>query len=396
VSPHTRARVACAAAAALALVLAALVVVLALDPSYEPDPPISSGLPDALMALAFAAVGAIVTLRRPGNLVGWALWLAGAGLLFGGVASAYGELALLAKPEAGLPGGAQVAALSAGSWTPLMAGVFLLLVAFPAGRIPPGWRRVVPLVVAGFAAVWIAISTAPGKLEAPFERFANPLAVTQSKLSIAAIVPVIAFCLVAVAVAGVNLVVRFRRSRGDERQQFKLIAASAGFLVAMLPFGAAFNYSGAVGVAMTLALTALPLSVGVAVLRYRLYEIDRVISRTLVYTALTVVLVAAYAGLVLAGQALFSSFAGGSDLAIAVSTLVVAAVALPVRARLQRFVDRRFYRRRYDAQRTLEAFGARLREQIDLETLQVDLRTVVTETMQPSHATVWLRKAVSS
>jgi hypothetical protein len=137
----------------------------------------------------------------------------------------------------------------------------------------------------------------------------------------------------------------------------------------------------------------MPVSIGVAVLRYRLYDIDRVISKTLVYGALTVVLGAAYAGLVLAGQALFSSFAGGSDLAIAVSTLVVAALFLPVRSRVQRLVDRRFYRRRYDAQRTLEAFGARLREQVELDGLRTDLERVVHETMQPVHVALWLREA---
>jgi hypothetical protein len=394
VSPRALARLACAATAALAIALAALVVLLVLDSSYDSHP--SSAFADAAMALVFAAVGAVVTLKRPENLVGWALSLAGSGLLFGGLVGAYGELALLAKPEAGLPGGAAVGALSGGAWTALMAGVFLLLVVFPGGRVPPRWRRVVPLVLTGFGFVWLVISTAPGKLEAPLQRFENPLAVTQSDLYIAAIVPVIVICLVSVAVAAVNLVLRFRRSRGDERQQFKWLAASAGFLVAALPFGAAFDYSGVVGGVMTAALIALPVSVGIAVLRYRLYEIDRIVSRTLVYGALTVVLGAAYAGLVLAGQAVFSAFAGGSDLAIAVSTLVVAALFLPLRGRLQRFVDRRFYRRRYDAQRTLEAFGARLREEIDLATLESDLQSVVGETMQPAHASLWLRSGARS
>jgi hypothetical protein len=127
-------------------------------------------------------------------------------------------------------------------------------------------------------------------------------------------------------------------------------------------------------------------------LRYRLYDVDRLISRSLTYALVTAVLVAAYAGLVLAGQAVFSSFAGGGDLAIAVSTLVVAALFLPLRSRVQRVVDRRFNRRRYDAARTLEAFGARLRDQVELDGLRADLERAVGETMQPAHATVWLRE----
>jgi hypothetical protein len=141
-----------------------------------------------------------------------------------------------------------------------------------------------------------------------------------------------------------------------------------------------------------LTLAVLPAATAIAMFKYRLYEIDRVISRTLVYGVLTVILGAAYAGLVLAGQALFSSFAGGSNLAIAGSTLVVAGLFLPLRGRVQLVVDRRFYRRRYDAQRTLEAFGARLRQEIDLQSLSLELRGVVDQTMQPAHLSLWLRR----
>jgi hypothetical protein len=136
---------------------------------------------------------------------------------------------------------------------------------------------------------------------------------------------------------------------------------------------------------------AVPLAVAAAILRHRLYDVDRLISRTLVYGLLTLLLGAAYAGLVLAAQAIFSSAAGGSDLAIAGSTLVVAALFLPARSRVQRFVDRRFYRRRYHARRTLEAFGGRLRERVELDGLRIDLEDVVHETMQPQHVSVWLR-----
>ena len=140
------------------------------------------------------------------------------------------------------------------------------------------------------------------------------------------------------------------------------------------------------------AFALMPVAVAVAILRYRLYDVDRIVSKTLVYASLTLVVGAAYAGLVLAGQWAFSSFAGGSNLAIAVSTLAVAALVLPLRRRLQRVVDRRFYRRRYDTQRTLEAFGARLREQVELDALADDLRAVVTETMQPAHVSLWRRE----
>ena len=203
--------------------------------------------------------------------------------------------------------------------------------------------------------------------------------------------------LLATVGAAASLIVRFHSSRGVERQQLKFVAWVVGVTAAPLARGGRCSRTAivhdAVQFVAIIGLALAPLTILVAVLRYRLYDIDAVISKTLVYAAVTVVLGAAYVGLVLAGQAVFSTFAGGSNLAIAASTLVVAALFLPVRSRVQRFVDRRFYRRRYDAQRTLEGFGARLREQIDLGTLERDLRDVVTETMQPAHASLWLREA---
>ena len=200
----------------------------------------------------------------------------------------------------------------------------------------------------------------------------------------------ISFLLLLVAAAS-SMIVRFRRSRGDERQQMKWMTFAAVFLIAglVLPDLVGIQETGDVFFAISVCL--LPIAMGIAMLKYRLYDIDRLINRTLVYAALTVVLGAAYVGLVLGGQTLFSSSTGGSNLAIAASTLVVAALFLPVRSRVNRFVDRRFYRRRYDAQRTLEGFGARLREQIELETLSTDLALVVQETIQPSHVSLWLR-----
>jgi hypothetical protein len=193
-----------------------------------------------------------------------------------------------------------------------------------------------------------------------------------------------------------SVVVRFRRSRGDERQQLKWMLVAAGSLVAQIVVSEAAGdwLSDALdGLIFAAAVTAIPVAAGVAMLKYRLYDVDVVIRKTLVYGSLTVLLSLAYAGLVLAGQAVFSSFAGGSNLAIAVSTLVVAALFLPVRSRVQRVVERRFYRGRYDAQRTLESFGARLREQVELDALRGDLEGVVRDTMQPAHVSLWLRGA---
>jgi hypothetical protein len=188
----------------------------------------------------------------------------------------------------------------------------------------------------------------------------------------------------------IGQIARYRSAGVAERQQLKLVALAAPVAVVCALLGGLTDGTPFESFFWGIAVLAVPVAVAVAILRYRLFDVDRLISRTLVYGVVTVLLGAAYAGLVLGGQALFSSFAGGSNLAIAASTLVVAALFLPVRSRVQWLVDRRFYRRRYDARRTLEAFGARLREQVELESLQADLEHVVAETMQPAHVSLWV------
>jgi hypothetical protein len=192
-----------------------------------------------------------------------------------------------------------------------------------------------------------------------------------------------------------SAVVRFRRSRGIERDRMKWLALAAllligSFVVAIVCSAAGLSRVG--DFAIGLGFASVPISVGIGVLRYRLYDIDRVISRTLGFALVTGALGVVYVGLVLLGQAVFSSVAGGGGLVIAVSTLVVAALFLPLRTRLQSVVDRRFNRRRYDAQLTLEGFGARLKEQAELDTLGGELLGVVASTMQPIHVSLWRRE----
>ena len=199
-----------------------------------------------------------------------------------------------------------------------------------------------------------------------------------------------------IALGALAVAFRYRRARGIERQQLEWLVFGAGVAAFLFAVAFAFTISGterAWNYIVPVALTCVVLAAGIAVLRYRLYDVDRLITRTVSYGLLSIVLAATYVGLVLAGQALFSAFAGGSDLAVAASTLVVAGLFLPLRTRVQRFVDRRFYRRRYNTRRTLESFGAHLRREVDLAMLSAELKGVVDETMQPAHVSLWLREA---
>jgi hypothetical protein len=349
-------------------------------------------------AALFAVVGLLVARRQPTNPIGWIFLASAVALAVMGAAYGYADLALY--------GGKDWAAGDWAGWltswlfiAPVFVAPCLVAQLFPDGRpLTRRWGPVLWLSVAMGAYVTLAPAIGPGRLGS-YPTVDNPAALPRA-VGRFVVDPTWGVCILLLfALSLVSIVLRYRRSRGVERQQLKWLALAGGvvigaFLVSMALYGllpAGSSVSGGVGL---IALGLIPVAVAVAILRYRLYDIDRVISKTLVYGSLTVVLGAAYAVLVLAGQALFSSFAGGSDLAIAVSTLLVAALFLPARSRLQRLVDRRFYRRRYDAQRTLEAFGARLREQVELETLTGELCGAVEETMQPAHVALWLREAV--
>jgi hypothetical protein len=353
-------------------------------------------LASALGAVVFAVVGLVIARRARGNPIGWIFLGVGVAFALVSVATGYADLALYGGEA--WPGAVWAAWLA--SWlviVPAFVAPCVVAQLFPLGRPLPGrWVGVLwSSVIAAFYLV-LPAAIGPGALGS-YPDVDNPTGMPHW-VGTALLDPVWALCIFGLlGLSLASLVTRFRRSRGVERQQLKWLAAAGGVSIAGLIVAFAFNdispaVVGAAFVVAVAGLVSMPMAVAVAILRYRLYEIDRLISRTLVYGSVTVILGAAYAGLVLGGQAVFSSFAGGSNLAIAVSTLVVAALFLPVRGRIQRVVDRRFYRRRYDAQRTLEAFGARLRDEVDLDALASDLGSVVAETMQPASLSLWLRR----
>jgi hypothetical protein len=273
-----------------------------------------------------------------------------------------------------------------------LSAIFLLL--FPEGRpLTAHWRFAGWL--AGCAIVLSVLGEAlrPDRLTGGF---ANPIGVDMPGLLQAVRVAGASLLTASFAAAVLSLALRYRRARGVERQQIKWLAyVVAAPLAVALPVAAVdWDLAGDVlwGGALFALLVGIPVATGFAILRYRLYDIDLLIRRTVVYALVTGGLAALYFGLVIGMQAAFSGFAGGSDLAIAGSTLAVAALFRPARARVQAAVDRRFYRRRYDSQRTLESFAAHVREQVDLEALTAQLGAVVSATMQPRHVSLWIRR----
>jgi hypothetical protein len=352
---------------------------------------------EAGLPVVFAVVGALIVTRRPDNRIGW-LFCAGVVFALNGALDAYALYALAARPDAGLPGVTVAAWFAAWSWVVGVLLVVLVPLLYPTGRLPsPRWRPVLWLTGLLVVLGMLANAVRPGPLKASEVPVApNPLGVAGATQMVAAVDLIAAVVSVPLFLAVVaSVVLRFRRARGIERQQLKWFAfASLGVVLtfvlsAMLPTvfpGISELHVDLISNTLTLGW---PVALGIAILRYRLYDIDRLINRTLVYGLLTILLGLGYAGCVVVLGQLFGQ--DRSPLAVAASTLAVAAVFQPARRRIQQAVDRRFNRRRYNATKTIEAFSARLRDQIDLDTLTAELVAVVDQTMEPTRVSLWLR-----
>ena len=352
-------------------------------------------VPSAAVQVTMTVVGAVVALRLPRHPIGWVLLGMGFGLGLSATASAYGALGVVG-PYGRLP--LDSIAVWFGGWTfvpPIYGGVVLLLYLFPDGHfVSVRWRRAAYATAALVVVATAVDALAPGPLE-DISTVDNPVGVTGWLADVVTTTQgvVDAAALPAFLCAATALAVRFRRSRGIERQQLKWIVSA--LLLVGVCLGLTAGTHGVFGkwtfVLALSSLAAMPVAVGMAMLRYRLYDIDVVINRALVYGSLTGTLAGVYVGSVLLLQLALSGLTQSSGLAVAASTLGVAALFRPVRDRIQSAVDRRFFRSRYDSTRTIEAFAARLRDQVDLGGLTADLASVVVETVRPAHVSVWLR-----
>jgi hypothetical protein len=365
-----------------------------------------TGIPTTVILLtqmvSFSVVGGLIASHRPENPIGW-LFCAAA--LFYGIEIAgeeYAIYALFTNPDS-LPLGAELAWLTEWIWVPAFGIILVFLpLLFPDGHLPSRrWRGVGWLggLSIGLICVLTSIVLWPerGPALLQLEGFGGEVEEWRSAISEWVLQLGGPMLLVAGLGAVISLFVRFRRARGDERQQIKWFASAAALTLAWILVAevivAEQQPGEIVALSGLLVIASIPVATGIAILRYRLYDIDRIINRTLVYGSLTVMLALLYFGGVSAIQALFGALTGQEkqpQLAIVVSTLVIAALFNPLRRRIKSFIDRSFYRSKYDAAKTLEAFSAKLREETDLDALSDDLTSVVSETMQPAHVSLWL------
>jgi hypothetical protein len=342
--------------------------------------------------VVYAAVGGLIADRYPRNPVGWMFCVVGVVFAGGDFVAEYAD-------HPGNPGATALAVFNTATGPSSLLVLALALMLFPTGRhLSAGWRRAGAFVIAANVIFSLVLALEPGTLSAD-PGVENPLGIDAAAgllhlLADAGALVIAATVLIAIAA----VVTRFRAARGIERQQLKwlalLVVMAVAVLAVLLVIGQFVNLDTgqgqvAAGVVLGLLSMAPAVAAAVAILRYRLYDVDVVINRALVYGALTALLGATYLGLVL----LVGLAVGKSGFAVAVSTLAVAALFRPARSRVQAAVDHRFYRRRYDAEQALAGFGARLRDQVELDALSRELRGVVDECLQPAHMSLWLRGA---
>ncbi len=405
--------------AGLCLIMAVATIVLSVLAQSAHSPgnwDSESGVGDSLIFasfLAFPIVGALLASRRSRNPIGWICLISGLFWMLIIVSEGYSTYGL-AVPES-VPFPVTInALLYAWLWVPTVGliGIYLILL-FPDGKLPSRrWRPFAWFAGAVIVLESVIVFLTPGPLE-DMGGARNPFGLDGFPLlevlgwSFLLMLPL---CMLASAA---SLVLRFRRSGGEERQQIKWIAFAASFMgsvyLLIMSAGLVNWLISAPGVTsdlgtqtlwgalledvMLLSFAAIPVAIGFAVLRYRLYDIDLIINRTLVYGALTICLGLVYFGSVVSLQYVFRALSGGnSQLVIVASTLVIAALFNPLRRRVQRFVDRLFYRKKYDAGQVLAAFGTRLKDEVDLDSLGGELEAVVRETLQPARVSLWLRE----
>jgi hypothetical protein len=372
--------------------LAGMTVLVSLgpgDPNFRRDP---AGFVAFMCAFgAFGLVGALIIWQRPGNSLGWILAVIGLLAAWGASADTYTDLAR----DEGLLYLVSVW-ISLWYWFPLI-GLTLIFtpLLFPDGRPPsPRWRFVVWGAALALALVAF-LAAFRERIELQGISMDNPVGIPgiedpeKSRLGSVLLGLFVVFLVLALG----SVMVRYLRSGGVRRQQIKWLMLATLLAALMVFFEEITRIELATEVPFAVSIALFPLAIAVAIFRYRLYDIDVVINRALVYGSLTATLLALYFGGVVALQRLFVVLTGeGSALAVVTSTLAIAALFNPLRRRFQAFIDRLFFRRKYDARKTLESFGARLREETDLNTLGEDLVSVVREAMQPEHVSLWLRK----
>jgi hypothetical protein len=394
---------------ALSVILVAVTLLLIAE-SHDVQVPAgfdTAGVVETVRYLAATSVGAILAARRPRNPIGWLALALGFALVLYPFVAMYTATGLFVAPGR-LPWVRQVAWIGNWVWVPAQACIALMLLLFPDGRLPsPRWRPVAWTVGVAGGLTLVAAACHPGTLDvASLVKEADVTARLTNPVGLAALgwllEPFLLVLLVGEAVGAAALLLRFRRSRGIERQQLKWVAYAAllfgiqqgGVVLGRLAGLVPDTELAWLEVVDTFTFVFFLVAIAVAVLRYRLYDIDRLINRTLVYGLLTALLAGVYAGAVLVLGQLFGGIADRPpSWAVAGATLAVAALFQPTRRRIQQAVDRRFNRRKYDASRTVEAFATRLRDQVDLDMLSAELLAVVDQTMEPTRASLWLKPA---